>query len=77
MTQPQVGERVGGAVGAGSLRTMDRPPPDPSKLLADWMEWERGETPPGKVIANLKTHGLRDLIETLVEAQTAAADAPA
>jgi hypothetical protein len=56
---------------------MDRPPPDPSKLLADWMEWERGETPPGKVIANLKTHGLRDLIETLVEAQTAAADAPA
>ena len=44
---------------------MDRPPPDPSKLLADWMEWETGETPPGKVISNLKTHGLRDLLESL------------
>ena len=42
---------------------MDRPPPDPSKLLADWMEWEKGETPPGKVISNLKTHGMRDLLD--------------
>jgi hypothetical protein len=54
---------------------MDRPPPDPSKLLADWMEWERGETPPGKVISNLKTHGMRDLLESLGAAQ--ASDAPA
>jgi len=54
---------------------MDRPPPDPTKLLHDWMEWERGETPPGKVISNLKTHGLRDLLETLQAAQ--GADAPA
>jgi hypothetical protein len=50
---------------------MDRPPPDPSKLLVDWMEWEKGETPPGKVISNLKTHGLRDLLETLAAAQAA------
>ena len=56
---------------AGSLPDMDRPPPDPSKLLVDWMEWEKGETPPGKVISNLKTHGLRDLLETLAAAQTA------
>ncbi len=35
------------------------------------MEWEKGETPPGKVISNLKTHGMRDLLETLVSAQTA------
>ncbi len=56
---------------AGSLRDMDRPPPDPAKLLADWMEWEKGETPPGQVISNLKTHGLRDLLETLAAAQTA------
>jgi len=35
------------------------------KLLADWMEWEKGETPPGKVISNLKTHGMRDLLEGL------------
>jgi hypothetical protein len=54
---------------------MDRPPPDPSTLLADWMEWEKGETPPGRVISNLKTHGMRELLESLATAQ--AADAPA
>ena len=48
---------------------MDRPPPDPAKLLAQWMEWEKGETPPGRVMANLKTGGLRDLLEGLA-AQT-------
>lgn len=47
---------------------MDKPPPDPRKLLDQWMEWERGETPPGRVIANLKTGGLRDLLEQLVDA---------
>ncbi len=45
---------------------MDRPAPDPSKLLSYWMEWERAETPPGKLISNLKTAGLRDLLESLV-----------
>jgi hypothetical protein len=45
---------------------VDRPLPDPSKLLAQWMEWEKGETPPGRVIANLKTGGLRDLLEAIV-----------
>jgi hypothetical protein len=54
---------------------MDRPPPDPSKLLSDWMEWERGETPPGKVISNLKTHGLRDLLESLQGGQSTGATA--
>ena len=43
----------------------ERPPPDPVKLLQYWMEWERGETPPGSVLSNLKTHGLRDLLEQL------------
>ena len=47
----------------------DRPPPDAEKLLADWMEWERGESPPGRVISNLKTHGLRDLLEELAAKQ--------
>jgi hypothetical protein len=42
---------------------MDRPPPDPAKLLDAWMEWERGETPPGRVMSTLKTGGLRDLLE--------------
>lgn len=45
---------------------MERPAPDPKKLLAYWMEWERGETPPGRVMANLKTAGLRELLEALV-----------
>ena len=52
---------------------MDRPPPDPAKLLEAWMEWERGETPPGRVMSTLKTGGLRDLLEQMV----AAAPAPA
>ncbi|HUW02504.1 MAG TPA: hypothetical protein VMW08_09160 [Acidimicrobiales bacterium] len=46
---------------------IDKPPPDPEKLLGQWMEWERGETAPGKVMANLKTGGLRDLLEQMIE----------
>ena len=45
---------------------MDAPSPDPAKLLAHWMEWERGETPPGRVMSSLKTGGLRVLLEALV-----------
>jgi len=48
---------------------MDIPPPDPEKLLAAWTEWERGETPPGRVMSNLKTGGLPDLLRALVEAK--------
>ena len=44
---------------------MDRPPTDPKKLLAYWMEWERGETPPGRTMSTLKPNGLRDLLEAL------------
>lgn len=51
---------------------MDKPPPDVEKLLSYWNEWERGETTPGRTIANLKTAGLFDLLETLVEAKKAA-----
>ncbi len=42
-----------------------RPPADPARLLAFWMEWERAETPPGRTLANLKTGGLRELLELL------------
>ena len=42
---------------------MDRPPSDPAKLLASWMEWEKGETTPGRVMADLKTGGLREVLE--------------
>lgn len=44
---------------------MDRPPPDPRKLLDQWNEWERGETPPGRVMSNLKMGGLPDLLRSL------------
>ncbi|HVE93762.1 MAG TPA: hypothetical protein VNB24_02490 [Acidimicrobiales bacterium] len=43
----------------------DRPAPDPKKLLEDWMAFENGEEEPGRVLANLKKGGLRDVLETL------------
>ncbi len=49
---------------------VDRPPADPVKLLAAWMEWERGETLPGRVMSNLKTGGLRELLEGLAATGT-------
>jgi hypothetical protein len=42
---------------------METPPPDAAALLAIWMEWERGETTPGKVLADLKRGGMRQLLE--------------
>jgi hypothetical protein len=51
---------------------MDRPPPDPRKLLAQWQEWEAGEVTPGKLVSELKTGGLPDLLRDLVEALDAA-----
>ena len=53
---------------------IDRPPPDPAKLLAYWMEWERGQTPPGRVISNLKLAGLRELLESILATQQAVAE---
>jgi hypothetical protein len=53
--------------GAGSAQ--DRPLVDPEKLLATWMEWERGDTPPGQTLAALKKGGMRDLLESTVQAQ--------
>ena len=46
---------------------MDKPAPDPAKLLVHWEEWEKGETPPGKVLANLKTAGMPELLQSLIE----------
>jgi hypothetical protein len=56
---------------------MERPPTDPAKLLDHWMEFERGETPPGRVLANLKTGGLREVLEELVASTQATAAPPA
>ncbi len=47
----------------------ERPPPDPAKLLVAWMEWERGDTPPGRVLSNLKIAGMREFLEATAEAQ--------
>ena len=49
----------------------DRPAPDPAKLLEDWMAFEDGEEEPGRVLANLKKGGLRDILETLAAAAPA------
>ncbi|MEM9200189.1 MAG: hypothetical protein AAGC53_00945 [Actinomycetota bacterium] len=49
---------------------MDKPAPDAAKLLAYWEEWETGETPPGKVMSNLKTGGLPDLLQSLIEGES-------
>jgi hypothetical protein len=52
---------------------MEMPAPDPAKLLSYWEEWERGETTPGRVMSNLKTAGMPQLLRQLIE-QSAGAD---
>ncbi|HEX7276830.1 MAG TPA: hypothetical protein VF244_05595 [Acidimicrobiales bacterium] len=44
-----------------------RLPPDPVKLLTSWMEWEKGVTPPGRVMSNLKLGGMKELLEAAAE----------
>jgi hypothetical protein len=65
--------RAGPSRVAATLAYMDKPAPDPERLLAQWMEWERGDVTPGRAMANLKTGGLRDVLEQLVAATSAAA----
>lgn len=45
--------------------SFERPAPDLSKLLAAWEAWEKGEEAPGKVLANLKTAGLAEILAEL------------
>ena len=52
----------------GVMPDFEVPAPDAVKLLAQWMEWERGDETPGRVIANLKTGGMRELLESLAAA---------
>ncbi|MEY2468744.1 MAG: hypothetical protein QOF21_1442 [Actinomycetota bacterium] len=56
---------------------VDRPPPDPSVLLQEWMTWERGEAEPGQLIKNLKKAGMRELLEQVAATSADAANAPA
>ena len=54
---------------------MEIPPPDPTKLLDHWMEWEKGEATPGDLLKHLKMGGLRTLLEQLAAGgDTAAGD---
>ena len=59
-----------------SVAPMEVPTPDPGKLLQSWMEWERGEVMPGRVMANMKTGGMRVLLEELAEGLVARRPAP-
>ena len=55
--------------GAGSVPDMafDRPAPDLQKLIAAWEQFEAGEETPGKVLANLKTAGLPEVLHQLAD----------
>jgi len=47
--------------------SFERPVPDLQKLLAAWEEFERGEQQPGKVLANLKTAGMSEVLHALID----------
>jgi len=45
--------------------SFETPPPDLSKLIAAWDEWETGAEAPGKVLSKLKTAGMRAVLGQL------------
>ena len=47
--------------------SFERPAPDLVKLQQAWDKWERGEETPGRVLADLKTSGMREVLRELVE----------
>jgi hypothetical protein len=47
--------------------TFERPAPDLQKLVSAWEQFELGEETAGKVLANLKTAGLPEVLKELVE----------
>ena len=49
------------------MSNFEPPPPDLEKLVAAWESWELGEETPGKVLANLKTAGLAQVLRVLVD----------
>jgi hypothetical protein len=53
---------------------VDRPAPDPAALLEEWLQWERGEVEPGRLLANLKKGGMKELLEELASAKTGSSD---
>ena len=51
-----------------------RPEPDPAKLVAQFEEWVHGETLPGRMLANLKTGRLPELLDSMGEPAAALAE---
>jgi hypothetical protein len=47
--------------------SFDAPAPDLTKILAAWEEFEAGEQAPGKVLANMKTAGLPQVLRELLD----------
>lgn len=45
----------------------EAPAPDLTKLITAWEEWEAGEQSPGRVLANMKTAGLPQVLRQLIE----------
>ena len=45
----------------------ETPAPDLTKLISAWEEWEAGEQSPGRVLANMKTAGLPQVLRELAE----------
>ena len=43
----------------------ERPVPDLNKLITAWELWEKGEEMPGRILANLKTAGLAEVLAQL------------
>ena len=52
----------------------ERPAPDPAALFEEWMQWERGEVEPGRLLANLKKGGLKELLEEIANAKAGSSD---
>ncbi|MEZ5376384.1 MAG: hypothetical protein R2733_07675 [Acidimicrobiales bacterium] len=50
------------------MSDIERPLPDPTKLLGFWMEWEKGADTPGTVLKNLKNGGMKELLQSLAAA---------
>lgn len=50
-----------------SVGAFEVPPPDLTKLIAAWDEWERGDEAPGKTLSKLKTAGLATVLQQLAD----------
>lgn len=47
--------------------TFEQPAPDLAKIIAALEEWENGEESPGRVLANMKTAGLPEVLAQLAD----------